>query len=393
MTPPVLYLTHRVPYPPDKGDRIRNWNVLRFLAKRAEVWLACLADEPVADETRRMLEQTAAQVAIVPIGPGRWPRAFAGLIAGRGVSEGAFSSPGLRRLLREWASKVRFAAALVSASSLAPYLLLPELKGVPGVVDMVDVDSQKWNDYADASSFPRSLLYRLEGARVRRLERALPAWAHAVTLISEAEASLYREFAAPGSVHTVTNGVDLDYFRPQSVVEEVACTFIGALDYRSNVDAVCWFAAEVWPELHRRRPELCFRVVGRRPAAAVHRLARISGVEVIGPVPDVRPWLARSAVVVAPLRIARGVQNKLLEALAMAKACVASPAAFAGIRARPGVELLSATTPAQWIEAITRLLGDSNMRRTLGDAGRGYVAAHHAWDTCLERLPEILGIR
>src|SRR5262245_18343789 len=128
MTSPVLCLTHRVPYPPNKGDRIRNWHVLRFLAKRAEVWLACLADERVPAETRRVLEEIATKVTIIPIGRGRWLRAFAGLIAGRSISEGAYSSPDLRRLLREWATPTRFAAAIVSASSLAPYLLMPELK-------------------------------------------------------------------------------------------------------------------------------------------------------------------------------------------------------------------------------------------------------------------------
>src|SRR5262245_38450571 len=156
MASPVLYLTHRVPHPPDKGDRIRNWHMLRFLAKRAEVRLACLADEPVPAETRRVLEEIATKVAIIPIGRGRWLRAFAAAIVGRSLSEGAFSSPELRRLLREWASPTRFAGAIVSASSLAPYLLMPELKSVPGIVDLVDVDSQKWLDYAAASSFPRS---------------------------------------------------------------------------------------------------------------------------------------------------------------------------------------------------------------------------------------------
>jgi sugar transferase (PEP-CTERM/EpsH1 system associated) len=227
---------------------------------------------------------------------------------------------------------------------------------------------------------------------LRRLERDLSSWSRAVTLVSDAESALYRGFAAPGRVHVVTNGVDLDYFRREQVTEEPACIFIGALDYRPNVDAATWFVAEVWPALYRRRPELRFRVVGRRPVAAVRRLGQVPGVEVIGEVPDVRPWLARSAVVVAPLRLGRGVQNKVLEALAMAKACVASPAALAGLRARPGVEVLSATTPAEWVEAITRLLDDSNLRRKLGDAGRGYVEAHHAWDTCLERLAEILGV-
>jgi sugar transferase (PEP-CTERM/EpsH1 system associated) len=392
MALPLLYVTHRVPHPPDRGDRIRNWNVLRFLAKRAPVWLACLVDEPIADETRRVLEENAARIAFVRVGRGRWFRAAGSVLAGRSISEGAFASAELRRVLRDWATQSRFAGAIVSASSLAPYLQMPELMGVPGVVDLVDVDSQKWFDYAAASAFPRSLIYRLEGSRLRRLERELPSWARAVLLVSEAESALYREFTAPGPVHTVTNGVDLDFFRPQVVQEEPACTFVGALDYKPNVDAVTWFAMDIWPELHQGRPELRFRVVGRRPTAAVRRLDAVPGVEVIGPVPDVRPWLARSAVVVAPLRIARGVQNKVLEALAMTKACVASRLALNGVRARPSVELLAATTPAEWVDSITRLLDDASLRQKLGTAGRAFVETHHRWDACLQPLAEILNI-
>src|SRR5262245_27865125 len=392
MALPLLYLTHRVPYPPDKGDRSRNWNILQFLAKRAAVWLACLADEPVSDETRRVLERTAAKVAVIPVGTSRWLRAIGGAIAGRSFSEGAFTSPELCKVLRESAAQTRFACAIVSASSLAPYLRMPELKGVPGVVDLVDVDSQKWFDYAATSSFPRSTLYRLEGTRLRQLERELPTWAKAVLTVSDAEAAVYREFAAAGAIHTITNGVNLDFFRPQSVAEESVCTFVGALDYKPNVDAATWFAAEVWPNLHGLRPELHFRLVGRRPAARVRRLARVSGVEVIGEVPDVRPWLARSAFIVAPLRIARGVQNKVLEALAMSKACVASSMALTGLRARPGVELLAATTPAEWVEAITHLLDNPALGRNLGAAGRAYVEKNHAWDACLHPLAEVLDI-
>src|SRR5262249_47011580 len=156
-------------------------------------------------------------------------------------------------------------------------------------------------------------LYRREGQRLRRLEEALPAWTGAVTLVSEAEADLYRSFCTPGRVETVANGVDLDYFQPQECAAPKGCVFVGALDYRPNVEAARWFCRGVWPQLRRREPGLTLALVGRRPAPAVEALAEVPGVEVVGQVPDVRPYVARAAVAVVPLRIARGVQNKVLE--------------------------------------------------------------------------------
>jgi sugar transferase (PEP-CTERM/EpsH1 system associated) len=393
MPPAVLYLVHRFPYPTDKGDRIRAFHILQFLSSRASVHLACLSDEPFAEASLDALRRLCARVEAVPVG--RWGRRFGALAAlarGRTATEGAFRSPGLGRTLRRWAADTRFHAALASASSMVPYLRRPELRGVPVVVDLVDVDSQKWLDYAAASRGPSAWLYRTEGRRLRRLEQGLPSWARAVTLVSEAEADLCRRFCPDGEVAAVANGVDLAYFRPEPRAEEPACVFVGALDYRPNVDGVCWFAQEVWPALHGRHPECKLYLVGRQPTAAVRSLRGRPGVELVGTVPDVRPYLARAAVAVVPLHIARGVQNKVLEALAMGKAVVASPQALQGVRARPGTHLLSAASVPEWGEAVTRLLADAGLRRRLGAAGREFVEAHHSWERCLEPLAALLGL-
>ncbi|MBI3462713.1 MAG: sugar transferase, partial [Planctomycetes bacterium] len=204
----ILYLVHRVPYPPDKGDRIRTFNLLRFLARRANVYVACLADEPVSQDTVATIQELTANLAIVPIG--RWSRcvrALASAASGRTVSEGAFSSPGLQDVVRRWSGEFRFHAVLASSSSMVPYLRIPELADVPAVVDLIDVDSQKWLDYAASSRWPRAWLYRMEGRRLRQLERGLPEWAQAVTLVSDAEVDLYREFCLPGQIRAVPNGV------------------------------------------------------------------------------------------------------------------------------------------------------------------------------------------
>jgi sugar transferase (PEP-CTERM/EpsH1 system associated) len=390
----VLYVVHRIPYPPDKGDRIRAFHLLKHLARAAAVHLACLADEPVQPDAVRALQEICERVAVIRLGgPSRSLRALGSLALAGTVTEGAFHSPTLRATLRDWGRDTRFAACLASASSMAPYLRLPELREVPAVVDLVDVDSQKWLDYAAAGRGARAWLYRTEAERLRRLEQELSSWARAVTVVSDAEAAIYRSFCPKGPVHVVTNGVDLDYFRPVPAAIEPHCVFVGALDYRPNVDAVCWFSAEVWPEVRRRRPEARLVLVGRRPAAVVRRLASLPGVRVVGPVPDVRPYLARAALAVAPLRIARGVQNKVLEALAMGKTAVISPQCLAGLRLKPGAHVLVATSAAQWVEAVLSLLDDKALRDRLGAAGRRHVEEHNRWERCLEPFGDLLGLK
>jgi sugar transferase (PEP-CTERM/EpsH1 system associated) len=389
--PALLYLVHRVPYPPDKGDRIRNYHLLKYLHQQAAVHLACLADEPVPAGTRAALGELCEQVAIVPVCWARWPRALLSLASGRTVTEGAFRSSRLTATLAAWTRQTRFAACLTSASGMAPYLRRPELRSVPAVIDLVDVDSQKWFDYAGADRGPKAWLYRTEGRRLRRLEQQLASTARAVTVVSTVEADIYRRFCPRAPVYVVTNGVDLDYFRPAPAPEEPACAFVGALDYRPNVEGICWFCREVWSTIHQSRPDATLYIVGRRPAPAVRRLADLKGVVLAGQVPDVRPYLARAAVSVVPLHIARGVQNKVLEALAMGKATVASPQALAGVRPPPETHL-GAVTPAEWAGAVLRLLADEPLRRKLGDAGRRYAEERHCWDRCLEPFGALLGL-
>jgi sugar transferase (PEP-CTERM/EpsH1 system associated) len=270
-----------------------------------------------------------------------------------------------------------------------PYLELPELRSVPALVDLIDLDSQKWIDYAQAGGL-KSWLYRLEGSRLRRVERQLPKRFRAAVVVSEVEAALFRQFGPADFIHVVPNGVDLDYFAPRPAASEVGCVFVGALDYKPNVEGAAYFCRQVWPELRRRHPEAKCQLVGRRPTSAVLALGQIPGVEVVGQVADVRPYLASAQVVIAPLQIARGIQNKVLEALAMAKAVVASPQAFAGIAAKAGEHLLSAHDAGEWVSEIERLWQNPAERVRLGEAGREYVLANHCWQTCLEPLADLL---
>lgn len=391
--PVVLYLVHRVPYPADKGDRIRNFNVLRRVARHADVHLATLADEPVTAETRAALAAYCTRLDVVPMGGwSRWLRGATSLVCGRTVTEGVFHFPAFARRISELARTTPYHAVLTSSSSMAPYLELPELRELPAVVDLVDVDSEKWFDYARTARGWKAWLYRTEGWRLRRLEERLPPRVRAVTLVSEAEATLYRRFCLRGAVHAITNGVDLDYFQPTARPDEAGCVFVGALDYHPNVEGTTWFCREVWPTVRRRWPDLTLEIVGRRPGAAMRRLAEIPGVTVVGQVPDIRPHVAKAAVAIVPVRIARGVQNKVLEALAMSKAVLATPQAIAGLKAVPGTHLLAASTAAEWTDSLARLFQDAELRGRLGAAGRLYVEEHHRWEHCLQPFDKLLGL-
>ena len=398
--PQILMLVHRVPYPPNRGDRIRSYHMLRFLAERADVWLATLADEPLAAGTQAALTGLCREVAIEPLGRDRWLRGALSLIRGRSATEGLFACPSLRRAIARWRQAVRWDAVLAFCSSMLPYADLPALRDLPLVVDLVDVDSQKFFDYAAFSRGPRRWLCALEGRRLRRLERTLPRRAEAILLVSEAEAALYRRFCPNDRTHVVPNGVDLDYFQPASdgphpwkplpAADRTNLVFVGALDYHANVDGVCWFVRAIWPQVRQALPQLTLGLVGRKPVPAVQKLAQVDGVRVFADVPDVRPHLAAADLAIAPLRIARGVQNKVLEALAMAKPVIASPQASEGLAAASIGALVVAHSPAEWAAQVGRWIADPAERAARGRAGRDFVLAEHAWPVALARLVPLL---
>lgn len=387
----ILYLVHRVPYPPNRGDRIRSYHLLRYLAERAEVHLATLADEPTPSDTITELNRLCAAVAIEPLGTTRWLRAAASLARGRSATEGLFQSAALRSTIREWSRRKPFDAVVVFCSSMMQYASLNELSGLPIVVDLVDVDSQKFHDYARVRRGPKRWLYQLEGRRLRALEQSLPTRVKAVSLVSEAEADIYRSFCPNDRTLAIPNGVDLAYFQPRDPSSRrPRCVFVGALDYPPNIEGIRWFCREAWPRIRRQCPQATLAVVGRNPDPAVRQLASLPGVEIHGSVPDIRPHLADACVTVAPLQIARGVQNKVLEAMAMARPVIASPGAAEGLAVVAGTDLLIASTAEEWASAVCDTLDDTRRQQALGAAGRRFVESRHDWGSCLGRFAEVL---
>jgi sugar transferase (PEP-CTERM/EpsH1 system associated) len=399
--PKILFLVHRVPFPPNRGDRVRSWQLVKWLAARADLDLATLADEPVTNETRSTLQSLCRQVAIEPVGGNaRWLKAAASLATGGTATEGLFASRPLQRTIDNWSRSTQYDAVVVFCSSMARYLNCRALTDVPVIVDFVDVDSQKWRDYAAKSSGLKRRLFMLEGNRLCRLEQRLCQRANTVTVVSNDEADLLRKTVPDAPVRAIENGVDLDYFAPsalalsgdarQSTENSAEIVFVGALDYRANVDGVVWFCENVWPGLQAAIPNVTLSLVGRCPTPPVLALGELPGVSIAANVPDVRPYLARAAAVVAPLRIARGIQNKVLEAAAMAKAVVASPQALTGLELEIGKHAVCANEPIEWIKALVDLLSSKEKQQQIGLAARNFVEQNYRWEARLSPLNDVL---
>ena len=390
----VLLLTHRVPYPPNRGDRIRAYHLLRFLAARHEVSLACLADEPYSAETEQHLRQTTARLAIARQSASRrWLRAAWNLATGGTATSGMFASTRLRRALRAWSQREKFDCIIAFCSSMAPYAFLPQWRDTPVLIDLVDVDSQKWLDYSVRARGFKRFLYGIEGRRLRGREQDLAKRASAIVLVSEPEADLFRSFCPNDKTHAITNGVDLEYFRPTSeatATRPASCVFVGALDYGANIDGLQWFCSSVWPEVKRAEPTASLEIVGRAPTRAIERLASLPGVSLTANAADVRPSLQRAAVAIAPLQIARGIQNKVLEAMAMGKAVVASPGATTGLNAVAGAEIVVAETAEQWVAALRGLWNSDSQRAALGIQARAFAQREHSWEATLAPWRELL---
>ncbi len=394
----LLYLAHRIPYPPDKGDKLRSFKQIEYLSRRHRVWCLCFLDDPSDGKAIAPLRAHCVELAVVPLNrPAAAARGGVSLLRGQSLTEGFYHHPSMVAVLRQWSDRVAFDAVLALSSSMAGYAL--RVSAPRRVLDLCDIDSEKWRAYGRFSRVPWRWLYELESRRLHRAERSACTAFDAVLLISEAEARLLSGNGAPERVHVVGNGVSLptlgsltcaSAFEPAQTAKPCHIGFVGVMNYRPNVDAVCWFVREIWPIVLGAYPNSLFRIVGRSPTRKVRRLARAEGVRVVGEVQEVGQELRRFDVSVAPLRIARGLQNKVLEALAYAKPVVLTPAAAEGLQARNGEHFLVAGGAAAFAERVIQLLGDEALRGRIGQAGRAYVAAHHRWEEELSKLEDIV---
>ncbi len=393
----LLLLVHRIPYPPNKGDKVRSYNLLKYLAQHYRVHLGTFVDAEEDWQYVDKVKEYCYDSYFARLNPrSARIRSLRGLLDGTALTLPYYFDAALQMWVKQKLANKSINRAVVFSSAMGQYL--PREKNeMTRVADLVDVDSDKWAQYAKGKSWPQSWLYRREASRLLAFERQLARDFDSVVLVNEKEAALFQSLA-PESAQRIShanNGVDTQYFAPSQDFEDPyggerrVLVFTGAMDYWPNVDAVEWFAESVFPSILEKFSDARFFVVGSRPDPRVKLLSKLPGVVVTGSVPDIRPYLAHAALAVAPLRIARGTQNKVLEAMAMGKTVIASKEAAQGVSAIDGRELIVANDTVQFIAQIALRLSISN-GDGIGSRARECVIRKYSWDANLARIGGML---
>ena len=397
----ILYLAHRIPYPPNKGDKLRAFRQIEQLSRNHRVWCACFVDDP--RDTRHVvgLSQFCERLITVELRPLQAKiRGLRWLLRGGTITEGYYAIRKMSAVLDDWQRTVDFDAVVAFSSSMASYAL--GISAKRRILDLCDLDSMKWSDYADHIALNKrsglcgrlvGSLYRAESHRLRASELRWIDRFDAAILATEPEASLLRGLVPDRKLQIIGNGVE-----PASK-ESVPLThstiipvvgFVGVMNYFPNVDAVIWFVHTCWPQIRKQLPSAEFRIVGRDPARSVRKLSRISGVRVVGEVPNAGHELSRFDVSIAPLRIARGIQNKVLEAMAASKPVVLTPKAAQGIAAQDGRDYVVAESAAEIVQAVASLLRDSVLRNRIGASAREFVVQNRRWAPKMEKFEALV---
>ena len=392
----LLFLAHRIPYPPNKGDKIRSFHLLKRLAKHYQVHLGTYIDDPADWQHIDKLNAICVQTHYLGLTPSLAKiKSLKGLLTGQALSVPYYHNQAMQAWVDQTISQHQIKKVLIFSSAMAQFI--NDSHDVEMIVDFVDVDSDKWRQYAAKKSGLPRWIYQRESEYLLKYERAIAAKAKASIFVSEQEAALFKRLAPEVNAKTthINNGVDTDYFSPEHrfispiQAEDAAIVFTGAMDYWANVDAVVWFAAEVFPSILNNYPAAKFYIVGSRPSKEVQALAKQNNIVVTGAVDDVRPYIAHAKLVVAPLRIARGIQNKVLEAMAMGKYVAATTAAMEGIVCADPIDVAindEADAMAQHIVGWLKL----NPLALESTINREFVQLKFSWEQNLDQLLDLL---
>jgi sugar transferase (PEP-CTERM/EpsH1 system associated) len=393
----LLFLTHRIPYPPNKGDKLRSFNLLKQLQRSYRVHVGAFIDDEDDWHYIDALRQMAGECYFARLTPWRAKlRSLPALFGGTPLSLPYYRDRALQKWIDCLLSKRPVRRAVVYSGAMAQYLDGTAYRHLRRIIDFVDVDSDKWQQYAAAQTWPMNWVYRREARTLLSYERRMASTMDASVFVSAIEAELFKRLApeVAGRVWDIHNGVDVDYFDPSQdypqpyEADEKTIVFTGAMDYWANVDAVTWFARNIFPAVRQRVAAAHFYIVGARPSKVVFKLAELPGVKITGAVRDIRPYLAHAHVAVAPMRIARGVQNKVLEAMSMAKSVVVTSQALDGIICLADREVIVARDEAAFAEGVCDvLLGAAN---DVAVAARHRVVRDYSWETNLRRFEALL---
>ena len=395
--PPLLFLAHRIPFPPNKGDKIRSYHLLKYLSEHYKVFLGTFIDDENDWQYVSTVEELCEDSCFVKLDSlSARIKSLRGLLTGEALSLPYYRN----RSLQSWINKVRedqnISRAVVYSSPMAQFVSGGRFDQMRRVIDFVDIDSDKWRQYAERKSWPLSWVYRREAKTLLAAEQKITKKFDASLFVSSTEAQLFRELV-PGmddKIGFYNNGVDSEYFSPDVELDnpyaedKQVFVFTGAMDYWPNVDAVIWFANTVFPKLLAQNPQARFYIVGSKPTEAVQQLEKLPGITVTGRVEDVRPYVKYAVAAVAPMRIARGIQNKVLEAMAMEKPTLVTSQGLEGIAAQHGVEVLLADTEEELFEqACAALSGDY---QDMGEKARQRVTSDFNWAENLPLVRQLL---
>lgn len=395
----ILFLSHRIPFPPDRGDKIRSHHVLRALAALAPVHVATFCDDAHDRAFEGEMAQVAASYRLITRSKSLPVAGLEALATGRPLSLAAFHDRALEDYVRRVLAERLIDTIYVFSGQMAQY--------VPGdfagrvVADLVDVDSAKFEAYGARGRGFRSWMERREARLLHREEARICASADVTLLISRAEADLLRlRVGEQGSrVRAMGNGLDAAFFDPAAVAPEPRMlahagpriVFTGQMDYAPNIEAATRAIDRIMPLVRGTCPDATLHIVGRNPPPSLTALSGRDGIEVWGRVDDIRPWLAAADVALVPLEIARGVQNKVLEAMAMALPVVLSPGAATGIEALDGRDFAIRDSDAAMAQAVVDIARAPDTAREIGRAARAWILGNASWEAALARLPEYLG--
>lgn len=397
MKQPLLYLCHRIPYPPNKGDKIRSFNQLAYLSKRYDVYLGCFVDEAQDMGYTKDLSRYVKGMLVLPLDKKKATlRSLTAIGTGTPMTLPYFRDLRMQTWVDNTVAKFNIKQALVFCSSMAQYLESPLYEGVNRVVDFVDLDSDKWRQYAKKKPFPMSWVYKREFKTLLRYESQTADRYCSSVFISPFEISLFNELRGKKQdhkVHAVGNGVDLEFFDPKAThfdpslrSKHPTIVFTGAMDYWANVDAIRWFVKHVWPIITRQIRNVRLMIVGANPVDKIIELGAFPGIEVTGKVDDIRQYIQAGWVSVAPMRIARGIQNKVLEAMALEVPVVATPQAMEGLVDTAGCSVIVTSNAQTYADAVVAYL----QQRTTAPENRHWVEQHYRWEEQLDKLHQLL---
>lgn len=416
----ILYLAHRIPFPPNKGDKIRSFNEIKYLSKNHEIHLCCLVDNPKDLQYGNDLKKYCKTVNTVSINPKLAKlKSLIHIFSFKPLSIPYFYSQNLQKKINHLLSDINFDCILCFSSSMAEYIFLSKFFNIKIqnfsntnpclIMDFCDVDSNKWHQYSKSSMFPFSYIYKLESHRLSNYEtRIAENFDHSI-FISEKEVDIFQKKNPHiNNINFISNGVNSDYFNPEksysiniksdstsidlSKNNFPTLLFTGAMDYHANIEGVVWFCEEIFPKIKTIIPEVLFYIVGSNPTFKIQRLQSENSIVVTGYVEDIRPYYQLADVCVIPLRVGQGVQNKVLEAMAMGKATITTSKAIEGINVIPGEHLLVENKPETFSQIVLMLLKDKLYRKQLGIRARQFVKDNYNWDANMEKFEEFLGL-